>query len=631
MHRLARLVRQRPAALVARHVRPLSRLRPFSTTPETPESLYAQYLEAAKAASQEPASFEQFQEQFKDVLEDSPISIEPQQGEFERIEGLLGPASDPFFDKYEDIVEAFREMDENDPDFEDKIEDMAREVEMEMEDSTLDPVFTQRLHALEAENMSEREVARRVAQLVLSLESEGKQNDRRLVEMVEDRIATYNGPLSRLNAGVEWYLKNPEAIAREDAAASESEVSATSVQEKNLYYYQDTPYDELVQHLRKRDVVYAIQKRFHPMDRLELLKKLETLVAPMFNENMDTLNAIAEIFNKYEDAELSYHTQPRLARVRRLEVFMRLAPKPDDVTPEVQAAKQAQIDSIIAEKEAEEDRLEAERLANQQPWPNLMTRDPLLDSREEIEFPPEKGQPFHNRVVIRNHNSIFREALRADGISTKDITYTKTEDIQEKNDGHAARELDSTPKIDGRKLVSIAILSMTATQQTGKGRIQRVANWQIMGNGDGLVGMGMGKHEKGDRAVLRSEIDALRSVDHVERFEGRTIWTEVRTKLGATQVILRPRPVGFGLRCNPNIHRLCTAAGIRDISAKVWGSRNKLPVLKATLRLLQAGNAPHGMGNGLGGPGPRMHKGTGLRNKTQIERERGRRMVDLRV
>ncbi|KAF7325736.1 37S ribosomal protein [Mycena kentingensis (nom. inval.)] len=118
----------------------------------------------------------------------------------------------------------------------------------------------------------------------------------------------------------------------------------------------------------------------------------------------------------------------------------------------------------------------------------------------------------------------------------------------------------------------------------------------------------------GRQPVLRSEIDALRSVDHVERYEGRAIWTKVRTKLGATQVILRPRPVGFGLRCNPNIHRLCTAAGIRDISAKVWGSRNKLPVLKATLRLLQAGNAPHGMGNGLGGPGPRMRKGMDLRN-----------------
>jgi len=96
-------------------------------------------------------------------------------------------------------------------------------------------------------------------------------------------------------------------------------------------------------------------------------------------------------------------------------------------------------------------------------------------------------------------------------------------------------------------------------------------------------------------------------------------------------VILRPRPVGFGLRCNPYIHRLLKAAGIKDISAKVWGSRNRIGVLKATLRLLQAGHTPLGMGDGVGGPGRKMHKGSGLRNKSQIERERGRRLIDLKV
>jgi len=119
-------------------------------------------------------------------------------------------------------------------------------------------------------------------------------------------------------------------------------------------------------------------------------------------------------------------------------------------------------------------------------------------------------------------------------------------------------------------------------------------------------------------------------MDYVERFEKRTIWTDMETKLGATRVILRPRPVGFGLRCNPNIHQVLKAAGIKDISAKVWGSRNPLNVIKALFRMLQAGNAPLSMGDGVGGGGRKLNKGSGIRGKSDVERERGRKLIDLR-
>ncbi|EGN92875.1 hypothetical protein SERLA73DRAFT_146500, partial [Serpula lacrymans var. lacrymans S7.3] len=79
-------------------------------------------------------------------------------------------------------------------------------------------------------------------------------------------------------------------------------------------------------------------------------------------------------------------------------------------------------------------------------------------------------------------------------------------------------------------------------------------------------------------------------MDYVERFEKRTLWTEMDSKLGATHIILRPRP----------------AAGIKDASAKVWGSRNPLSVTKALFRMLQAGNAPLSMGDGIGGKARRL-------------------------
>jgi len=181
-----------------------------------------------------------------------------------------------------------------------------------------------------------------------------------------------------------------------------------------------------------------------------------------------------------------------------------------------------------------------------------------------------------------------------------------------------------------KNLVRIPIFSRRITQQTGKGKIHRMYAMVVVGNGDGLVGYGEGKDEDAPRASEKAFVQAVRNMDWVERFEKRTIWTEMETKLGATRIILRPRPVGFGLRCNPNIHEVLKAAGIKDISAKVWGSRNPLNVIKALFRMLQAGNAPLSMGDGIGGSARKLNKGTGLRNKTEVERERGRKLIDLR-
>ncbi|KAJ6627820.1 hypothetical protein B0H10DRAFT_2160937 [Mycena sp. CBHHK59/15] len=259
-----------------------------------------------------------------------------------------------------------------------------------------------------------------------------------------------------------------------------------------------------------------------------------------------------------------------------------------------------------------------------------MTRDPLLDSRDVLELPPTKENPFHNRVVIRNHNSIFTEALHADGFDFNNPNYepTKTDDVEEMTNSDNNLPLTQSQIAS---LIRIPVLHRQAKQQTPKGKKERIVHVLIVGDGKGMVGLGFGKHADSEKANAKALADAVRNMDWVERFEDRTIWTDVRTKFGATIVIMRPRPVGFGLRCNPYLHPLLKAAGIKDISAKVWGSRNPMQVLKAALRLLHAGHAPLGMGDGIGGPGRKMHKGTGLRNKTQIERERGRKLIDLRV
>jgi small subunit ribosomal protein S5 len=252
-------------------------------------------------------------------------------------------------------------------------------------------------------------------------------------------------------------------------------------------------------------------------------------------------------------------------------------------------------------------------------------------------------------VVVRNDPSLFTadESGATDG--DDDVAEQEREEEEEEegkqeeedeepfsDEANGGEEDDHAPILpfsrrELDKLHRFPLISRRVTQQTGKGKIHRRGVLVVVGNGNGLVGYGEAKHDDGTRATNRAFVMAVRNMDYVDRFEGRTIWTEMSSKLGATRIILRPRPVGFGLHCNPNIHQVLKAAGIKDISAKVWGSRNPLNVIKLLFRMLHAGNAPLAMGNGIGGPGRKLDKGSGVRGKHEIELERGRKLLNLRT
>ncbi|KAJ7823968.1 hypothetical protein B0H14DRAFT_3088835 [Mycena olivaceomarginata] len=170
-----------------------------------------------------------------------------------------------------------------------------------------------------------------------------------------------------------------------------------------------------------------------------------------------------------------------------------------------------------------------------------------------------------------------------------------------------------------------------ASQQTGKGKIARSVHVTIVGDGNGMVGLGFGKHEKGE--VARVQVHARGRAQHGL---GRAVRGPHDLDGGADQVwrddgdpAAAPRRVR--LRCNPYIHRMLTAAGIKDISAKVWGSRNRIAVYEGDAAAAASWPRTARYGRRAWGPGRKSFKGSGLRSKSAIERERGRRLIDLRV
>ena len=272
-------------------------------------------------------------------------------------------------------------------------------------------------------------------------------------------------------------------------------------------------------------------------------------------------------------------------------------------------------------------------------FPDLSKHDPLLDTQMTYVFPANQKNPYTNKVVFRNVDDEFRSVFEVERERAAEEARQKGDKAEEEK---APMETESAEvdmkrhlplnKFERDKLFHFPLISRRVTKQTGKGKIHRTYHLLVVGNGDGLVGYGEGKDlDDSTRAMDKALVQAVRNMDYVERFEKRTIFGEMRTKMGSTQIILRPRPVGFGLQCHPKIHQILKAAGIKDISAKVWGSRNPINVIKALFRILHSGNAPLYMGDGIGGKGRRTYKGDPIQTREGVERARGRKLYDLRV
>ncbi|CUA77525.1 putative 37S ribosomal protein S5, mitochondrial [Schizosaccharomyces pombe 972h-] [Rhizoctonia solani] len=189
--------------------------------------------------------------------------------------------------------------------------------------------------------------------------------------------------------------------------------------------------------------------------------------------------------------------------------------------------------------------------------------------------------------------------------------------------------LSKSPFFDDlQRLHRFPLITKRVVQQTGKGKQPSFYSLVVVGNGRGMVGYGEGKDTNVPRSIDKAFVAAVKGMDRVDRFENRTLWGQLEGKFGATHIIMRARPSGHGLACNPYIHQVCKAAGIADISAKVHRSRNGMQIVKATIRMLHGGHAPTGMGDGVGGKGKREEAGVGMRGRNAIERERGRLLYE---
>ncbi|RKQ36921.1 30S ribosomal protein S5 [Kocuria tytonis] len=109
----------------------------------------------------------------------------------------------------------------------------------------------------------------------------------------------------------------------------------------------------------------------------------------------------------------------------------------------------------------------------------------------------------------------------------------------------------------------------------------------VVGDGNGMVGVGYGKAKEVPAAISKGVEEAKKNFFRVPRVEDRTIPHRVQGEAAAGVVMLRPATPGTGVIAGGPVRAVLECAGIHDVLSKSLGSSNQINIVHATIQALR--------------------------------------------
>jgi small subunit ribosomal protein S5 len=108
----------------------------------------------------------------------------------------------------------------------------------------------------------------------------------------------------------------------------------------------------------------------------------------------------------------------------------------------------------------------------------------------------------------------------------------------------------------------------------------------VVGDGEGLVGVGYGKAKEVPAAIAKGVEDAKKNFFRIPR-SGSTIPHPVQGEAAAGVVLLRPAAEGTGVIAGGPVRAVLECAGVHDVLSKSLGSSNTINIVHATVAALR--------------------------------------------